>query len=252
MTRNVSDAALLLNAIAQPDIRDMTAWNSPPPDFLANLEDGVRGLRVAWSPRLGYVKELDPEVERATEKAARAFESFGAHVEAVDPGFAEPLDTLNAIWRAVSFYLSETTPPDKRALMDEGFLRVAEKGRAVTTTQYIAAMHARTELARHMMLFNQRYDLLLTPQMPTGAIEAGIVTPKDGRFGDEWIGWSPYTYPFNLTQQPAASVPCGFTSDGLPIALQIVGPARQDAMVLRAARAYERAHPFKMLDAPVA
>lgn len=86
--------------------------------------------------------------------------------------------------------------------------------------------------------------------MPTTAIEAGRVTPADGSFGDEWINWSPYTYPFNLTQQPAASVPCGFAPDGLPMALQIVGPPRNDALVLRAARAYEVACPFPVLSAP--
>ena len=101
-----------------------------------------------------------------------------------------------------------------------------------------------------MLRFHERYDLLLTPQMPVPAIEAGRVTPADGRFGDEWINWSPYTYPFNLTQQPAASVPCGFASDGLPVALQIVGPPRRDALVLRAARAYESACPFATLAAP--
>jgi aspartyl-tRNA(Asn)/glutamyl-tRNA(Gln) amidotransferase subunit A len=101
-----------------------------------------------------------------------------------------------------------------------------------------------------MLRFHERYDLLLTPQMPVTAIEAGRVTPADGSFGNEWINWSPYTYPFNLTQQPAASVPCGFASDGLPVALQIVGPPRGEQMVLRAARAYESAHPFARLDEP--
>lgn len=250
MTRTVPDAALLLSAISQPDLRDMAAWNSPAPDFLNRLDDGVKGLRVAWSPRLGYVKKLHPDVARATEKAARVFADLGAQVDEVDPGFAEPLDIILPIWRATSFYLAEMTPADKRTQMDEGFLRVAERGRALTATQYLMAMKARADLGHHMLRFHERYDLLLTPQMPTPAIEAGLVTPADGSFGDDWINWSPYTYPFNLTQQPAASVPCGFSEDGLPVALQIVGPPRQDALVLRAARAYESVHPFKMLDAP--
>jgi len=101
-----------------------------------------------------------------------------------------------------------------------------------------------------MVHFHEKYDLLLTPQMPTPAIEAGRVTPADGSYGDNWLNWSPYTYPFNLTQQPAASVPCGFSSDGLPIGLQIVGPARCDHLVLRAARAFESARPFQFIDAP--
>ena len=102
-----------------------------------------------------------------------------------------------------------------------------------------------------MERFHEKYDLLLTPQMPIPALEAGRVTPADGSYGDNWVNWSPYTYPFNLTQQPAASVPCGFSSDGLPIGLQIVGPARRDHLVLRAARAFESARPFaSFLDAP--
>ncbi len=250
LTRTVADAALMLNAISQPDIRDLTAWNSPAPDFLDGLDGGVRGLRVAWSPRLGYVKGLHPDVAGAAEKAARAFAGLGAHVEEADPGFAEPLDAIRTIWGGVSACIVDAVAPDTRAKMDPGFLRVADGGRGVSLAQYLAAMQARTELARHMMRFHERYDLLLTPQMPIGALEAGRVTPADGTFGEEWINWSPYTYPFNLTQQPAASVPCGFTSDGLPVGLQIVGPARRDDLVLRAARAYEQAHPFQMLDAP--
>lgn len=250
MTRTVPDAALLLGVISQPDLRDMAAWNSPAPDFTNRLDDGVKGLRIAWSPRLGYVKHVHPDVAQAAEKAARVFADLGAQVEEVDPGFAEPLDVILPIWRATTLFLVETTPAGKRAQMDEGFLRVAEHGRAVSVTQYLTAMKARADLGHHMLRFHERYDLLLTPQMPTPAIEAGRVTPADGSYGDEWINWSPFTYPFNLTQQPAASVPCGFSADGLPVALQIVGPPRQDALVLRAARAYERAHPFKMLDAP--
>jgi aspartyl-tRNA(Asn)/glutamyl-tRNA(Gln) amidotransferase subunit A len=250
MTRTVGDAALLLSAISGPDMRDMAAWNSPAPDFPKELDDGVKGLRIAWSPRLGYVTNVHPDVARATETAARAFTELGAQVEEVDPGFSEPLDIILPIWRATSLYLVETTPADKRAQMDEGFRAVAERGRAVTATQYLAAMKSRADLGHHMLRFHERYDLLLTPQMPTPAIEAGRVTPADGSYGDDWINWSPFTYPFNLTQQPAASVPCGFSEEGLPVALQIVGPPRQDALVLRAARAYERMHPFKMLDVP--
>jgi aspartyl-tRNA(Asn)/glutamyl-tRNA(Gln) amidotransferase subunit A len=134
--------------------------------------------------------------------------------------------------------------------MDPGFLKLAEEGKKYSLADYLAAYVARQDLAIAMARFHETYDLLLTPQMPLPAIEAGHVTPPDGSYGDRWIAWSPYTYPFNLTQQPAASVPCGFSSDGLPIGLQIVGPARQDHLVLRAARAFESAQPFQFLDAP--
>ena len=250
LTRTVSDAALMLSVIAGTDMRDSSAWNTRAPDFTAGLEEGVRGLRVAWSPRLGYVKHLDAEVEVATEKAARVFEELGATVEAVDPGFTEPMDSLAAIWFGVSASIVDAVPAARRDAMDPDFRRMADKGRGVGLADYLAA-HARSvELYQHMLRFHERYDLLLTPQMPLAAFEAGRVTPADGRFGDDWIGWSPYTYPFNLTGQPAASVPCGFSSGGLPIALQIVGPPRNDALVLHAARAFEAVRPFKSISAP--
>jgi aspartyl-tRNA(Asn)/glutamyl-tRNA(Gln) amidotransferase subunit A len=240
----------MLNVIGQPDARDTTAWNTPAPDFRIGLEDGVRGLRIAWSPRLGYVKDLDAEIEAAARKAAQVFADLGAHVEEADPGFAEPIEILKKIWYAVASTLVDDVPPLEREKMDVGLRRMAEQGRRYSLADYLSAHTQRAELAQHMLRFHQRYDLLLTPQMPVPAIEAGRVTPADGRFGDEWINWSPYTYPFNLTQQPAASVPCGFSSGGLPVALQIVGPLRREDMVLRAARAYEAACPFPWLAAP--
>jgi aspartyl-tRNA(Asn)/glutamyl-tRNA(Gln) amidotransferase subunit A len=250
LTRTVGDAALMLSVIGAPDLRDATAWNTPALDFTAGLDDGVRGLRIAWSPRLGYVKGLDAEVETATAKAARVFEELGAHVEAVDPGFAEPIDILNTIWFGVSASIVASVPEAQRQMMDPDFRRMAEKGRGIALADYLSAHARRAQLYDHMRRFHERYDLLLTPQMPLAAFEAGRVTPADGRFGDDWIAWSPYTYPFNLTGQPAASVPCGFVSDGLPVALQIVGGPRNDALVLRAARAFEAARPFASLREP--
>ncbi len=250
LTRTVTDAALMLSVIGRPDVRDTTAWNTPAPDFRIGLEEGVCGLRVAWSPRLGYVKELDPEVEAAATKAAQLFADLGAKVEETDPGFAEPLDILHAVWDSVAATIVDAVPPAEQGKMDAGLRRMAEAGRRISLADYLAAHVRRTALAEHMRRFHERYDLLLTPQMPIPALEAGRVTPADGRFGEDWINWSPYTYPFNLTQQPAASVPCGFSPDGLPLALQIVGPPRNDALVLRAARAYESAQPFKTLSEP--
>ena len=134
--------------------------------------------------------------------------------------------------------------------MDPGFLQLAEDGKRYSLAEYLAAYTARADIANAMARFHEKYDLLLTPQMPIPALEVGHVTPPDGSYGDRWIDWSPYTYPFNLTQQPAASVPCGFSSDGLPIGLQIVGPARHDHLVLRAARAFESARPFRFSPRP--
>jgi aspartyl-tRNA(Asn)/glutamyl-tRNA(Gln) amidotransferase subunit A len=128
--------------------------------------------------------------------------------------------------------------------MDPGILKLAEKGRGITTGDYIAAYTARTELHTAMLRFHERYDLLLTPTMPVTALKVGLETTEDGAYGDDWTGWSPYTYPFNLTQQPAASVPSGLARNGLPMGVQIVGPLRGDQIVLRAARAIEQAMPM--------
>jgi aspartyl-tRNA(Asn)/glutamyl-tRNA(Gln) amidotransferase subunit A len=250
ITRTVTDAALMLTVMAEPDARDMTDWNTAPPDYRVGLADGVKGLRIAWSPRLGYVKKVHPEVEAAAAAAARAFEELGATVEEADPGFPDPAEVILTLWLAVSATVVEAFPPAERAKMDKGFLRIAEHGKRYTLADYLTAFGARADYANAMARFHERYDLLLTPQMAVPAIEAGLEAPADGSFGDMWVEWSPYTYPFNLTQQPAASVPCGFTSDGLPIGLQIVGPARNDARVLAAARAFESLRPFKTIAEP--
>lgn len=250
LTRTVQDAALMLTVIAEPDERDMTAWNTAPPDYRIGLDEGVKGLRIAWSPRLGYVDRLDPQVEAAAAAAARAFEDMGAIVEEADPDFPDPAETILTLWQSVSATVVNAYPPTERAKMDPGFLRIAERGKRYTLADYLAANARRAEYAQAMVRFHRRYDVLLTPQMAIPALEAGLEAPAEGGFGSEWVTWSPFTYPFNLTQQPAASVPCGLTAEGLPVGLQIVGPARADALVLRVARAFESARPFATIAAP--
>ena len=124
--------------------------------------------------------------------------------------------------------LVDAVPPARRAEMDPGLLAIAERGRRFSVGDYLAAYTARAELHNAMLRFHERYDLLLTPTMPVTALKVGRETPESGDFGDDWINWSPYTYPFNLTQQPAASVPCGLASNGLPMGVQIVGALRAD------------------------
>lgn len=252
LTRTVMDAATMLSIIGGPDLRDMSAWNTPVPDFRVGLDDGVRGLRIAFSPRLGHVPRVDPEIEAATAAAARMFEDLGAHVEEADPELPDAAETIRVLWYAVSAHIVNGIPESERSAMDPGFLRIAESGSRYGLADWFAADTRRSEFALAMARFHERYDLLLTPQMPIPAIEAGHEAPPSGDYGSEWITWSPYTYPFNITQQPAASVPCGFTRAGLPIGLQIVGPARGDALVLRAARAFEDARPFKTIAEPAA
>jgi aspartyl-tRNA(Asn)/glutamyl-tRNA(Gln) amidotransferase subunit A len=243
ITRRVADAAQMLSVIAQPDARDMTAWNTPAPDFSKGLDAGVRGLRVAFSARLGQDFRLDSEIEAAARKAARALEEQGAIVEEADPPLARTREMIQAMWWPVMTMLADAAGP-KRAEMDPGLLKLAELGKHFTVGDYVAAYTERTELHQAMLAFHQRYDLLLTPSMPVTALKVGLETTEDGVYGADWTGWSPYTYPFNLTQQPAASVPSGLARNGLPMGVQIVGAPRADATVLRAAHVIEQALPM--------
>jgi aspartyl-tRNA(Asn)/glutamyl-tRNA(Gln) amidotransferase subunit A len=249
ITRTISDAALMMSIISGPDLRDMTAWNCSATDFSADLDKGVRGLRIAWSPKLGYIGALDGEIELACRKSLEVLAEQGAFVEEADPDLARVNDIIRVLWFAGAKSIVDSIPEAARADMDPGFLQCAEWGRDISATDYLAAYSARADLYRAMLDFHARYDLLMTPTMPITAFEVGLVAPPREPYGQDWLDWSPYTYPFNLTQQPAASVPCGLSSDGLPIGAQIVGARGADALVLQAARVLERmglwvANPF--------
>ena len=130
-------------------------------------------------------------------------------------------------------------------MMDPGLREIAEEGASYALSEYLDAVSAREAIGVAMCRFHERYDLLLTPSLPLPAFEAGLEQPSDNG-DDRWVDWTPFSYPFNLTQQPAASVPCGLTKSGLPAGLQIVGARYADALVLRAAQAFETAAPFAM------
>jgi aspartyl-tRNA(Asn)/glutamyl-tRNA(Gln) amidotransferase subunit A len=244
MTRSVADAALLMNVIALPDARDWHALPWDGRDYRVGLEDGVRGLRIAYSADLGYAK-VEPEVARIAKRAARTFTELGARVEAADPGFESPLEVFTRHWFPGAAGVVRSVSPRRRALMDRGLLQVARQGEKVTAAQYLDAVKSRGVLGERMNRFHEKYDLLVTPTLPLAAFPAGKEVANLLR-ERRWTDWTPFTYPFNLTQQPAASIPCGFTRAGLPVGLHIVGPRYADALVLRAARAFESAHPARM------
>ena len=252
LTRTVADTALAMNAIARPDERDMTAFKFAPPAYVAGLEGGVSGLRVAWSPKLGVDVAVDPEIAALTEAAAMSFREMGATVEEVDPGFEDPIEMLMTIWSAGAALALRSVGPQDRARMDPGLVAVAEAGERVPASAYVdSLLNRRNALALTMARFHERYDLLLTPTLPLPAFAVGSDTPPGGPYGDDWTKWTPFTYPFNLTQQPAISLPCGLTRSGLPAGLQIVAAFGHDALVLRAAAAFEKHKPFPVVDAPV-
>jgi aspartyl-tRNA(Asn)/glutamyl-tRNA(Gln) amidotransferase subunit A len=243
LTGTVDDAARMLTVLSEPDDRDWHSLPYTPRDFTIGLDAGVRGLRIALSLTLGYVTAVDREVAALVEKAAQTFVELGATVEVRDPGFADPFDMFKAHWFTGAANQRRTVPSDKHHLLEPGFQRVADLGEAIPHMDYIAAVNARGALGLQMQKFHRDFDILLTPTLPIAAFEAGHVAPP-GWDQANWVPWTPFSFPFNLTQQPAASIPCGFTAQGLPVGLQIVGAKYRDDLVLRLARAFESVHPI--------
>ena len=246
MTRSVHDAALMLNVLSQPDARDWFALPYDPRDYRVGLDDGVRGLRIAYSADLGGA-EVEPEVAALVEQAAMRFVELGALVEAVDPDFGGVAEVFRRHWFAGAAYLLKDFSPRRKALMDPGLVEVAEEGAKIGMLELQEAVQKRGAYGVRMNQFHEKYDLVFTPTLPLAAFDAGREV-ADVMKEKRWTDWTPFSYPFNLTQQPAASIPCGLTRDGLPVGLQIVGPRYQDALVLRAARAFESLQPIPMPD----
>ena len=246
MTRTVADAALMFSVLCRPDDRDWYAVTRTVDDWTAGLGDGVKGWRIAWSATMGGHR-VNPEIAAATEKAARVFEALGANVEAVDPPIGDCRETFKRHWFTGAANLLRNYSSEQQSRMDPGLVEVAREGATLSLMDYFTAVREREQLGVAMNKFHASYDVVLTPTLPLPAFEAGVEYPQRGE-ASRWTDWTPFSYPFNLTQQPAISVPCGLTAAGLPIGLQIVGRNWDDAKVLRAAHAFEQAQPFKMPD----
>jgi aspartyl-tRNA(Asn)/glutamyl-tRNA(Gln) amidotransferase subunit A len=245
MTRSVDDAALMMNAITQPDPRDWHALPYDARDYREGLDDGIAGARIACSPRLGRFP-VERDVEAVMRDAVSALADAGAHVEEVDPPVPDVHAIFRVHWWIGCYNAVRGIAPERRAGMDAGLLRIADEARNVDLDDYLDAIAARGAFGAAMRAFHQRYDFLVTPTVAVAPFTAGRLAPESlGNVGSDWTTWASFSYPFNLTQQPAATVPCGFTTSGLPVGLQIVGASHDDRGVLRAARAFERARPWQ-------
>ena len=244
VTRTVRDAALLLDVVAGADPRDRLSYSAGV-DHLAACEGGIAGLRVAWSPDLGYAP-VEPAVRQATAAAVRRFaEDLGCHVDEVEPGIEDPYETLDRLWASAMAGYQGDRLEERRTILDPGLVREIDRARGFSAVEVAAAHQRRNAYYHAWRAFFARYDLLLTPTLPCTAFKAGDDQPGQvAGVATSYLSWTPFTYPFNLTGQPAATVPCGVDADGLPIGLQIVGRWRDDATVLRAAAAFEAVAPW--------
>jgi aspartyl-tRNA(Asn)/glutamyl-tRNA(Gln) amidotransferase subunit A len=245
MTRTVRDAALMLDALAGPDDRDR--WSLPAdggPPFLAACEGGLEGWSVGWSADLGYAR-VDPEVAELCGAAAELFEGLGCHIEVVTPSWENPEEIFRTLSAAESYAAWRERLEDSADQLDPSFVAVLEYGHTITIDQYMDAARRRKELWTDVQRFLARFDLLITPTVavPPFPVARPSVTEINGEPVSR-LGWIAFTFPFNLTGQPAASVPVGMTAAGLPVGLQIVGRRFAERAVLAASAAFEAAQPW--------
>ena len=243
LARTVRDAALLLSVISGFDRRDPFAVAGPVPDYLGACELPVRGLRIAWSRSLGYARP-DPEVAAIAERAARVFTELGCEVVEVDPVLeTDPVDLWTSEFYAGVGVRLKKPLTEQRELLDPAVAEMLKDALAQSSEAYYTQVFRRYELRDKLRLFFEKFDLLLTPTLPHAAFDVGLNTPP--QLPDRNIvDWVYYTYPFNLTGQPAASIPAGWTASGLPVGLQLVARSHQETDIFRAAAAFEASQPW--------
>ncbi len=238
MGRTVTDIAHMLTVMSKPDARDWYAAPDQKLDFAADLDQGIKGLKIAYSPNLGGASP-NPDILKLTHQAAQHYEELGATVEEVGPVFDPLRPIFEDYWKAGFGYILRQVPEEKRENLDPGFRSLAEEGLGVDIETYYKAASARVALGSKVEQFFDQYDLLITPTMPSTAPRADI-TYHSPEF-DRWQDATAYTVPFNLTGHPGASIPVGFGKNGLPVGLQIVGKRFNEKLILQAAYAYETA-----------
>ncbi|PYG02189.1 amidase/aspartyl-tRNA(Asn)/glutamyl-tRNA(Gln) amidotransferase subunit A [Georgenia satyanarayanai] len=236
MTRTVEDAALLMDILSLPDPRDPTQLAPPSLTFRGEFNREVTGMHVAYSRDLGYV-DVDPEVAAVVDDAVAKVAAAGLEVTAADPGFTDPLEAFEVLWASGAATLLRTMP-GARETVDPGLGEVWDRGERLSAVDYLEARAVAAQVGIRMGTFHERHNVLLTPTVPIVAFEAGHDVPP-GSGLRSWAQWTPFTYPFNLTQQPAISIPVGWTAAGLPVGLQVVGPRHSDDLVLAVARFVE-------------
>ena len=243
LARTVRDAALLLSVISGHDLRDAFSVAAAVPDFVGACERPVKGLRIAWSRTLGYARP-DPEVAAIAERAARVFEDLGCQVIEVDRVMEEdPVDLWTSEFYAGVGVRLKKQLTEQRELLDPTVADMLKDALAQTSEAYYAKVFRRYELREKMRLFFERFDLLLTPTLPCPAFDVGLNTPPHLQDRNA-VDWVYYTYPFNLTGQPAASIPAEWTRTGLPVGLQMVARSHQETDIFRAAAAFEASQPW--------
>ncbi len=244
MTRTVADGALFLSAMAGPHPLDHTSSEAGPADYLGRLHEGVRGKRIAYSPDLGHAR-VDPEIAALVKAAAKCFTELGATVEEVAiPWGKQGPELIGPFWAAHMARLAVHLP-QWEARMDPGLVACIKDGAPMSVVEYLNLKERKMAYVAAIHRWLEDWDFLLTPSVSVAAFPAERLMPAHWPQHEwNWIEWAHFSYPFNMSWNPAASVPCGFTAEGLPVGLQIVGRRSDDLGVLQAAAAFEQAQPW--------
>ncbi|OFW58003.1 MAG: hypothetical protein A2W01_10745 [Candidatus Solincola sediminis] len=256
ITRTVEDAALFLDVAAGPDRRDFASLPAYPGRFSDDMQGSVEGLRIAYSSDLGFALAVDSEVLELTRKAAFTFAELGCQVEEIDdvlPATSEMDFIITMLSEVVAS--NQERMQEIREVSYKPYMPFLDLAGSFTNFDMAKINFHRYDLWKVVRKIFEGYDLLLTPSTACPAFECQDIGPL-GPPSIEGVdvgpaGWVPFTIPFNFTGQPAASVPCGFNSEGLPVGLQIVGDRFREALVLKAAAALERAVPWRQYRPPV-
>ena len=251
MSRTVADSALLLQVMAGHDPRVPSSLREAPSDYIKATEMDVSGLRVAWSSDYGYAA-VDSEVVEVSHVAARTFEELGCTLEESDLKLESPFDPFWTLYTTISYARSGRMLEDHSDELTWYGRDVLENGSRVTGAEYASALGEVDVIKAQFADLFESHDLLLSPTMAVPAFPVGE-HPKeiDGQEAHRFWGFLPYTFPINMVGYPAASIPCGFSTEGLPIGLHIVGRPGDEATVLAASAAFERSRPWTQHRPPV-
>jgi aspartyl-tRNA(Asn)/glutamyl-tRNA(Gln) amidotransferase subunit A len=245
LTRTVGDTAMMMEAVAGPDDRDPSSLPDDRLHYVEEMKKGIRGLRIAFSRDMGHVV-LDPVVRGKAEAAASIFSKLGCHVEEATPDLPS-MDAAYQILFAADCAAALGSQLERwRDHLDGGLVKLAEMGSKTSAADYVRAANESHVFVEKMHSLLGKYDLLLTPTLPLPPFQLGIDWPRETACKKVHpLNYLGFTYPFNLTGQPAASLPCGWTKENLPIGLQVIGRRWDDVSVLRASAAFEEASPWK-------
>ncbi len=251
LSRSVTDAALMMEVCAGPDDRDLYSLECAAPRYLETLDKPLKGMRIGWSEDLGFVEKIDPEVRAACEAAARRFSDLGGEVVPADLDLSGSMEIAKRNWQAIMAAIVFHRLAEHVDTLDPALVACARGALQQTSGEFLFDKVRAFPIYQRLVDWFGRHDLLLTPAVACLPVTNGRLLPED--YPDhawDWMEWAPFSSPFNVFHNPAASVPAGFSKSGLPIGLQIVGPRHADALVLQASRAYELFAPWAHMRPP--